>query len=370
MTPVEKLHKEAFVLDSHCDTPLRLVRGIDIGKKTIDGHVDFQKMKEGGVDASFFAIYTSNSLTPDESIRRAFELIAHTYDIIEKYPRKVELATSVEQGIALKEQGKIAIYLGMENGAPIQKDLSLLRLFYKLGIRYMTLTHAGNNQICDSCAPKEKLWGGVSPFGRKVIKEMNDLGMIVDVSHISDEAFYDVLKYSKAPVVATHSCCRALANLPRNMTDEMIKDLASHGGVIQINFYPAFLNAEYADKFWPLADEYESAEKEMWKHPRSKVAVERYNKAKQNMFALKRPSYKELVNHIEHAVNLVGAEHVGIGSDFDGIETCPEGLEDIGKMGLLTDEMKKRGFSDNDVKMILGGNFLRVFKEVELLKNK
>jgi membrane dipeptidase len=370
MITSKRLHYEAFVLDSHCDTPLRLIRGIDIGKRTKEGHVDFVRMKEGGVDASFFAIYTSNSLSPDESTRRAFELIAHTYDIIDKYPEIVSLATTVKQGMALKEKGLIAIYLGMENGAPIRNDLSLLRLFYKMGIRYMTLTHAGNNLICDSCATKEKRWGGVSPFGRRVIAEMNRLGMIVDVSHISDEAFYDVLKYSKAPVVATHSCCRALANLPRNMTDQMIIDLAAAGGVIQINFYPAFINDLYADKFWPLADEFEAAEKQMWKHPRRKSLIDLYQEKRQNLFALKRPSYKELVDHIEHAVKLVGAKHVGIGSDFDGIETTPEGLEDISKMGVITKEMRERGFSDNDIKLILGGNFMRLFKEVENLKTK
>ena len=370
MITSERLHNEAFVLDSHCDTPLRLVRGIDIGLRTKEGHVDFNRMKEGGVDASFFAIYTSNTIMPDESTRRALELIAHTYDIIEKYPKKVALATTVDQGFALKEQGIIAIYLGMENGAPIQNDLSLLRLFYKMGVRYMTLTHAGNNQICDSCATKEKRWGGVSPFGRKVIAEMNRLGMIVDVSHLSDDAFDDVLNSSKAPVVATHSCCRALANLPRNMTDQMIVDLAAAGGVIQINFYPAFLDDKYANKFWPLAEEFEIAEKQLWKHPRTKAVIDSYKEKSQKMFALKRPSYKVLVDHIEHAVKLVGAEHVGIGSDFDGIETSPEGLEDISKMGVITKEMQNRGFNTHEIKLILGENFMRVFKTVENLKTK
>jgi Zn-dependent dipeptidase, microsomal dipeptidase homolog len=368
METIKKIHEEAFVLDSHCDTPLRLVNGANISKKSSDGHVDFVRMKEGGVDASFFAIYTSNKLSPDESTRRALQLIAHTYDAIDNSGRKAALATNVAQARVLKSKGIRAIFLGMENGAPIQKDLSLLRLFYRMGIRYVTLTHAGNNEICDSCATKEKKWNGVSPFGRRVIAEMNKLGMLIDVSHISDDAFYDVLKYSKSPVVATHSCCRALSNHPRNMTDQMIKDLAAAGGVIQINFYPAFLSEEYAEKFWPLCDAYDDAQAELRAHPRSKEAMEKFKKAEKNMFALKRPSYKLLVDHIEHAVKLVGAEHVGLGTDFDGIETCPTGLEDISKMEILTEEMYRRGFNKEEIKLILGENFLRLLDKVDSMK--
>lgn len=368
MKPINELHREAFVLDSHCDTPLRLVDGININRRTKEGHVDFERMKEGGVDASFFAIYTSNKLTPDESTRRAMQLIAHTYDSIDKGGRRVALTTNVAQARAHKKMGIISIFLGMENGSPIQQDLSLLRLFYRLGIRYMTLTHAGNNQICDSCAPKEKLWGGVSPFGRKVISEMNNLGMLIDVSHLSDDSFYDCLKYSATPVVATHSCCRALSNHPRNMTDQMIKDLANAGGVIQINFYPAFLDEKYAAEFWPLCDNFDNAQSDLRRHPRSQVAKNNYKEAEAKMFALKTPSYKLLVDHIEHAVKLVGAEHVGIGSDFDGIETCPNGLEDISKIEILTSEMRKRGFSDEEIKQILGENFLRVLEKVESMR--
>jgi len=241
----KKLHESAFVLDSHCDSPLKLYDGIDMSKKNEQGHFDFIRMKEGGVDASFFAIYTSNKIEPDAATRKALQLIARTYDAVEQNEDKVGVALSVEDALELKEKGLGAIFLGMENGLPIQKDLSLLRLFYDMGIRYMTLTHAGNNEICDSCATKEKKWNGLSPFGKKVVKEMNRLGMIIDVSHISDDSFYDVLKYSKKPVVATHSCCRAIADLPRNMTDQMIKDLAAKGGVISVTRDLAGLMSPY-----------------------------------------------------------------------------------------------------------------------------
>jgi len=356
----KKLHKNAFVLDSHCDTPLRLFDGADLGEKSTEGHFDFLRMKEGGLDAVFFAVYTSNKMEPDAATRKALQLIARTYDAVDNNPDKVAIALTVEDAFELKERGLSAIFFGMENGLPIQKDLSLLRLFYDMGVRYMTLTHAGNNEICDSCAPKEKRWNGVSPFGKKVIKEMNRLGMLIDVSHISDASFYDVLKYSKKPVVATHSCCRAISDHPRNMTDQMIKDLAEHDGVIQINFYPPFLNKKYADQFWPLCDAFEEVEVLFKKEP--KKYISQYNEAKENMFAIPRPSYKEIVDHIDHVVKLVGVNHVGLGSDFDGIEVTPEGLEGVDKLPLITQELLIRGYSENDVNQILGANFLRVME--------
>ena len=366
MTAAE-LHKEAFVLDSHSDTPLAILRGQDVSKRRKLGHNDFDRLKEGGVDGVFFAAYTSNSLSPDEATARALKLIALTHEVIDQNPKKVGLATSVREARELKEQGRIAIFIGLENGAPIQKDLSLLKLFYKMGVRYMTLTHAGNNEICDSCAPKVKKWNGVSPFGVKVIELMNKLGMIIDVSHISDEAFYDCLKYSKAPIVATHSCCRALCNHPRNMTDQMIKDLAAAGGVIQINFYSSFIDPNYSKVAGDVCDAFDEALIDYQLHPKCKRRKAAYEKAREELFAVERPSYKVLVDHIDHVVKLVGVRHVGLGSDFDGIESPPAGLEDATKFGVITQELKDRGYSDSDIKLILGENFLRVFNEVQNL---
>ena len=187
---------------------------------------------------------------------------------------------------------------------------------------------------------------------------MNRLGMLVDVSHISDESFRDVIKYSTSPVVATHSCCRSIANHPRNLTDQMIKDIAATGGVVQINFYPPFLNSEYAKEFWPLSDVFEEIEK-LWKMNHD-LDNDAYIKAKNEMLALKRPSYKEVVDHIDHVVKLVGPDYVGIGTDFDGIEVTPEGLEGVEKLPLITEELKVRGYSDDNIKKILGENFLRL----------
>lgn len=364
---VHQLHKEAMVVDTHCDTPLRLAdEHADLGVRGTEGHNDFVRMKEGGVDVSFYAIYTSGKLTPDESTRRALQLIALTRDAIDANPDKVGFATTVRRARELKAQGRGAIMFGMENGSPIQNDMSLLHEFYRLGIRYITLSHAFNNQICDSCAPKEKVWHGLSPFGKQVVAEMNQLGIMVDCSHISDESFYDCLKYSKAPFVATHSCCRALSNHPRNMTDKMIKDLAHAGGVIQINFYPAFISKEYADQFWDLADIYEDTQKAYWKSgKKGKKEVAAFRLAEKNILKIKRPTVKDLVDHIDHVVNLVGTDHVGLGSDFDGIETTPVGLEDVSKMENITKELVARGYTETDIKNILGENLLRVLTQVE-----
>ncbi len=323
-----------FVLDSHCDTPSRMMRGADIGIDNEGGHVDLPKLKAGRVDASFFALYTSANLTPDEATRRALEMLAGVYDAIDANPDKVAMALSPQQALDNKARGLISILVGMENGAPIQKSLPLLRLFYRMGVRYMTLTHNGDNEIADSAAGAGR-WHGLSPFGREVVGEMNRLGMIIDVAHVSDETFYDVIRYSESPVVSTHSCCRALAGHRRNMTDDMLRTLAAHGGVMQVNFYPVFLSDEYADGF----DE-------------------------DNPDDRPRPSYKRIVDHIDHAVDVAGIDHVGIGSDFDGIEVTPEGMENISMLPKIFDEMTLRGYSNRDIEKVAGKNFLRVFNEV------
>ena len=236
-----------FVLDSHCDTPSQIHRLRNIGIRNLRGQVDLPKMREGGVDGAFFALYVPPALGPAEATSYAMELLADVRDALAANRDKAVLVTSAEEAYAARTRGLIAIFLGLENGSAIQKSLPLLRLFFDMGVRYVTLAHSGHNEICDSCAPAEARWGGLSPFGREVVAEMNRLGMLIDVSHISDRSFFDVLECSSAPIVATHSCCRALAGHKRNMTDEMIMALAEAGGVIQINFYPVFLDDAFAD---------------------------------------------------------------------------------------------------------------------------
>lgn len=235
----------------------------------------------------------------------------------------------------------------------------------------MTLTHNTDNLICDSAAQGQR-WGGLSPFGREVVAEMNRLGMIIDLAHASDKTFYDCIKYSKAPVVSTHSCCRALAKHRRNMTDDMIKCIAETGGVIQINFYPLFLSDEFAETLEhsgldPIADEIEAR---FIKDPASEANRRDWIEIQQKLAELKRPSYKRIIDHIDHAVSIAGVDHVGIGSDFDGINVTPEGLEDVSKMPVLFEEMRKRGYSESDIEKIAGLNFMRVMRTVESLAER
>lgn len=353
-----------FVLDSHCDTPSQIIRLRNLSADNPYAHVDFPKLRKGGVDAAFFALYTSGTMAPDAATRYALEMLAGVYDAVEA-DSNVELAFSVSEALANKAAGKTSIMIGMENGLPIQENLGLLRMFYRMGVRYMTLTHNTDNQICDSAAQGKK-WHGLSPFGRQVVAEMNRLGMVVDLAHASDETFYDCIRCSKAPVVSTHSCCRALASHRRNMTDDMLKALAANGGVIQINFYPLFLSDEFAsvlDKSGldPKADAVES---EFIKDPSSPEKYKAWVDVQLELEALKRPSYKVVVDHIDHAVQVAGIDHVGIGSDFDGINVTPEGLENASKMPIIFEEMRRRGYSESDIEKVAGGNFLRVMDEV------
>ena len=313
-----------FVLDSHCDTPTQMMRGLDVGKDNGWGHVDIGKLKEGGVDASFFALYTSAEMAPDTATRYTLEMLGRIYDALDIYKDSIALALTPEDALRNKEKGLVSIFIGMENGSPIQKSLSLLRMYHRMGVRYMTLTHNGDNEIADSAAEGRR-WHGLSPFGREVVAEMNRLGMIVDIAHVSDETFYDVIGCTKSPIVSTHSCCRALAGHRRNMTDDMLRALAANGGVMQVNFYPAFLSDNYENKL---------------------------------------PTVTDIADHIDHAVMVAGIDHVGVGTDYDGIEITPEGMEDISKLPKLFDELTKRGYSENQIEKIAGGNFLRVFNEV------
>lgn len=355
-----------MILDSHCDTASQIFRLRNMSEDGTHSHIDMPKLLRSGVSAVFFAAYTSNALDDSASTSYSMQLIARTLDFIRENNKFLRLAKSAGDIVNNHQEGFISILLALENGQPIQNDLSLLRLYADLGVKYITLTHGGNNQICDSCSTEEKRWHGLSPFGKEVIAEMNRLGILVDVSHISDESFYDVLKYSTKPVVATHSCCRALVDCPRNMSDEMICALAAKGGVIQINFYPPFLDAEYAKEFqlgnW--GNKADAAEEGFIKNPSN---LDEKNKWESYLDEIKkstkRPSFKRVVDHIDYVVSLVGIDHVGIGSDFDGICVTPEGLDDISMIGNIFIELKNRGYSDDEISKIASGNFLRVLSQ-------
>ena len=314
-----------MILDSHIDTPTMLVRHHrNLGIDNPDGHVDFPKMKAGGIDGAFFALYTAPEMEPDAATRHALEMLAATYDTCEDNADYANLCFGPDEVAENAKNGLISVCMGMENAAPIQESLSLLRSFYRMGVSYMTLTHNGDNAVADSAA-EGKRWGGLSPFGREVVAEMNAMGMMIDLSHASDQTFWDCIKLSKAPVIATHSSCRALCGHRRNLTDEMLKALGEKDGYVGINFYPYFLSDQYD-------------EKKSW-----------------------RPGVKEIVDHIDHAVALAGIDHVGLGSDFDGIEVTPEGVENISRIGVVLEEMRRRGYSEEDILKVSGQNLLDVW---------
>jgi membrane dipeptidase len=361
-----EIHGKAIVVDTHADTPMGMLReGFDIGKRSDKGHIDLIRMKEGGLDALFMAAYVSQSLADKNPAHTALELIDVIFQQVEANADKAGMAFSPQDIRKLHNEGKVAILIGMENGIPIEKSLRLLRMFYRLGVRYITLCHSGTNFICDSSTDKPK-WDGVSDFGKKVIQEMNDLGMIIDVSHISDGSFWDVLELSKAPVIASHSCCRALSNAERNLTDDMIKALAKKGGVVQIAYVPDFLSQEYKEKSEKKRKELQPKIDELrkkYKDNQKELYAQIMKLYRQNPIPL--PPASIIVDHIDHVVKLVGADHVGLGSDFDGTFAVPEGLEDVTKLPIITYHLLKRGYSEEDIVKILGGNLLRVFEKVQ-----
>ena len=313
-----------MILDSHIDTPSAILRGRNVGIDNPEAHVDFPKMKAGGVDGAFFALYTPPEFEPDKATRYAMEMLSATYDACDENPDYAVMTFGPDEVAGNMKNGLISVFMGMENAAPIQESLSLLRTFYRLGVSYMTLTHNGDNAVADSAA-EGKRWGGLSPFGKQVVAEMNAMGMMIDLSHASDQTFWDCIKLSKAPVIATHSSCRALCSHRRNLTDEMLQALGEKDGYVGINFYPFFLSDQYEEgKPW-------------------------------------RPGVKEIVDHIDHAVKFAGIDHVGIGSDFDGIEVAPEGVENIAQLDAVWEEMRRRGYSEKDILKVSGQNLLDVW---------
>lgn len=363
-----KLHREAIVVDTHIDTPQRLLdEDFDLAARDPKGHIDIPRMKEGGLDAGFLSIYVDMRRHQDlAATKRALQLIDTVYQQAARHPDQLVLATTAADVRRAHKQKKIALLMGMEGGTPIADDLRLLRVFYQLGVRYMTLTHWLANNWADSSTDDPK-HNGLSDFGKEVVREMNRLGMLVDISHVSDKAFYDALEISQAPMIASHSSCRALCNVPRNMTDEMIKALAAKGGVIQINYHIGFLDQGYADAYDKIAPELRArlrALSEQHKDDDKALAAARDTLFKEFEARLPRVSWERVVEHLDHAVKLVGPDHVGLGSDFDGA-TMPDGLDDASHLPRLTQALLDRGYKEADIKKILGGNTLRVLEEAE-----
>jgi membrane dipeptidase len=372
------LQKRAIVVDGHNDIPTIMAdEDYDIGVSSVGKyHTDIARLKQGGMTGEFFSIYVDRQYaTPDwvsknyaregGSARRALDLIDVSYRMIEKYPRDLMLATSTADIRRAKKEGKVGVLMGIEGGHAIENSLPALREFYRLGVRYMTLTHNNTNEWADACCDTAR-HGGLSDFGKEVVAEMNRLGMLVDVSHVSDETMSDVLDVSKAPVIASHSSARVFSNHKRNVSDELLKRIAQNGGVVMVNFYPAFLDEKV--RVAGLArDERLKAQRDALREQfkddpkRLEDELKKLNDAN----PIPNTTLSMLVDHIEHIAQVAGIDHVGLGSDFDGVPNLPEGIRDVSDLPNITYELLRRGHSEADVLKILGGNFMRVFAEAE-----
>ena len=364
-----ELHFGSIVVDTHTDTTQRFMDGdFDLGPRNAMGSVDIPRMKEGGLDAIFFSIWIPSKVTGPLAVKRALAQIEAVQEQVRTHANDLDFATTAAGVRDARKQGKIAILLGVEGGHMIDSDLGVLRKYSELGVRYMTLTHSGNCEWADSSTDKPA-HNGLSDFGKSVIREMNRLGMMVDISHVSDKAFQDVLSISKAPVIASHSNCRALCDHPRNMSDAMIRELAAKGGVIQINFHVGFLsqefrNAERADPKINQAIALEVQKRCGDKEGCQLIEGDRITREYVERGKLPRVDWTKIIEHIDHAVKVAGIDHVGIGSDFDGAN-MPFGMEDASKLPKITEALLRRGYSDGDVKKILGENTLRLMADVE-----
>jgi membrane dipeptidase len=324
-------------------------------------------MRDGGLDAIFFSIWMPSKVRGPVAVERALQQIAAVHAQIKKHPTDLVFATTAAEIRAARAQNKIAILLGVEGGHMINSDLHVLRQFADQGVRYMTLTHSGNTEWADSSTDKH-IHNGLSPFGKQVIAEMNRLGMMIDVSHVSDKTFHDVLAISKAPVIASHSNCRALCDHPRNMSDAMIRELAAKGGVIAINFHVSFLsqefrNAERADPKINQAIGHEVHKRCGDKEGCQLIEGDRITREYVEAGKLPRVDWTKIIDHIDHAVKIAGIDHVGIGSDFDGAN-MPFGMEDASMLPKITQALLQKGYSEGDVKKILGENTLRLMTQV------
>jgi len=365
----KKLHFSSIVVDTHDDTTQRFLDGkFDIAERHDDGSIDLPRMREGGLDAIFFSIWIPSKVTGTEAVNRAIEQIEAVREQVLNYPKELALATTAAEIRAAHKQGKIAALMGVEGGHMINSDLDVLRKFASLGVRYMTLTHSGNDEWADSSTDK-RVHNGLTDFGKDVVREMNRLGVIVDISHVSDKTFYDALEISKAPVIASHSSCRALCDAPRNITDQMMKDLAAKGGVVQINYHVGFLSQEFRDAEKANPEINKAIGEEVQKRCGDNEACQllegdRLTRQNVEQGKLPRVDWTKIIEHIDHAVRVAGVDHVGLGSDFDGAN-MPYGMEDATKLPKITDALLKKGHSEGDVKKILGENTLRVMAEVE-----
>jgi membrane dipeptidase len=368
---VERVHRSALLIDTHNDVTGRIVEGLDIGKPSRETHTDLPRMRRGGMGAQFFAAYVAASYVKDNhAARRALEMIdTIRRDIVERYPKDFTLALTAADIRRAHERGQIAALIGIEGGHAIEDSLRLLRQFYALGVRYMTLTHVNSIHWADSAGDTAKPNNGLSPFGKDVVREMNRLGMIVDISHVSDKTFWDALEVSRAPIFASHSSCRSVSPSPRNLTDEMLRELGKKRGLIQINFDCGYLNAgalkavaERSARLQPLLAE---LRKKYASEPAGARRALREARASIPPDPAIHASLADVVRHINHAVSIAGVDAVGLGGDFDGVSCVPEGLASVDQWPNLTRALLEEGYTAAEIRKIYGENMLRLMTEVE-----
>jgi membrane dipeptidase len=360
----QQLAQKLLLIDTHMDTPYELHKEMrDISVRADKGHFDYARARQGGLDAAFMAVYVSPDYEENGgALAYAEEIIDEVRGYTQMWPDQFALADSVEGIRQQFGRGRVSLLLGIENGSALEGDLKNLTHFYDRGVRYLTLTHSKNNAICDSSFDQGPKWHGLSPFGKEVVAEINRLGMMIDVSHASDEAFYQIIELSKAPVVATHSGCRHFTpGWHRNMSDDMIRRLAGKGGVIQINFGSIFVDATVNREFETLREE---IRQHVETHNLQGEEKDNYTRQRFEQARFSKARVSEVAGQIDHVVKLVGVEHVGLGSDFDGVEQLPEGLEDVSGYPNLIHELLKRGYSEADLKQICAENFLHVWTAI------
>jgi membrane dipeptidase len=355
--------------DLHIDTPSRLVsEGLNLSESHYYTCVDIPKMKQGGLNAGFFAVFApARNVAPLESVKQGLKIIDVIVQEVNRRPADLFLATTADDVLRARRERKIGILLGVEGGHMIDSSMEVLRQLYRLGARYMGLTHSGNTPWVGAAeysdGPK-----GLTDFGKDVVREMNRLGMMIDLSHASDQSFYDAVEVSKAPILNTHAACRTVANHPRNLTDDMLKALARNDGVLGIAYYAAMLDDDYRARLPQLA-EINRKRAEIgarFKEDKKRLAEELWQLNLADVKTIGQPPLSRLVDHIEHAAAVAGIDHVGLGSDFDSIGLkLPEGLEDIGKTPNLVGALKRRGFTDEQIRKVMGGNALRVMQRAE-----
>ena len=376
------LQDSAIVIDTHADTPQRFLdEGFDMGSTDPKdyGHLSLDKARRGNLGAEFFSIWVDPTTNQGHFAQHTFDLIDSVYEQAARHPDRMTMAFSVADIERAHREHKLAALMGIEGGHSIENDMRLLRDYYRLGVRYMTLSWSNTNEWADSSGdiddPKIQHHNGLTDFGKQVVLEMNRLGMMVDISHVADKTFWDAIAISKAPVIASHSAARTLVDAPRNMTDDMLRAVAKNGGVVQVNFFSGFVDQKYRDAMVAQEKDQTAAVQQYidslkaQDKPVNYLEVDRMER--EWTAKIPRPPFKSLIDHIDYIAKVAGVEHVGLGSDFDGVSgATPQGMDSAADLPKITQALLDRGFSDDDIRKILGGNILRVFRQVEVVSQQ